>query len=60
MLPKADSATPTTAASAVSMEVAATVRPIAAGIPGRAAISEVSTKSAASIARPSSLAAPLG
>ena len=56
--PRSASATPKTAASAVSRAVAASVRPIAAGMPGRSIIEDVTTNSAASIAMPSSLAAP--
>ena len=59
IVPKPESATPTTEASAVSREVTAIVRPIPAGIPGRSARSDVTTKSASSMPRPRNFAGPL-
>ncbi len=59
IVPKPDSTTPTRAASAVSRDVAAIVRPIPAGIPGRSARSDVTTKRASSMPRPRNFAGPL-
>ena len=58
IFPKAERTTPTTAATAVRSEVAASVRPTADGMPGRPIMSEVTTKRAASMAMPRSLAGP--
>lgn len=56
--PKYERRTPATAPSAVRSEVTQSVRPIACGMPGRPTMSEVTTKSATSMATPKSLAGP--
>ena len=58
ILPKYERRTPTTAARAVRIEVTASVRPTACGMPGRPIMSEVTAKSATSMATPRSLAGP--
>ena len=58
IVPKPERATPTTAATAVRSDVAATVRPTAEGMPGRPIMSDVTTKRATSMATPRSFAGP--